>query len=237
MKRCLALFWLLLAGTLSGCGNLSGDDVPVGFFVPRGVPSEIVGKVRFGMLNVATPEQVEHSFAKAANSSFRVILDLGPLIARPVAAEELSMVYVDSSGVERRKVFAPPPIPKVLGFPPDAQLIDLIQPYLEIMQRNRSNAHAVFLADEPYQGVENCILTFGFQLGWEKSTLKNPGEVRHEALSCRLSSRLCDRNSAALPSLQRRRFLSHAALRMARERQRITVPANYPIASGCTRRN
>ncbi|MCK2086655.1 hypothetical protein MXC99_00365, partial [Thauera aromatica] len=87
------------------------------------------------------------------------------------------------------------------------------------------------------QGVENCVITFGFQLGWKKSTLKNPGVVWHEALSCRLSSRFRYRNSAALPSLQRHRFGSHAALRMARERQRITAPANCPIASGCTRRN
>ena len=156
MKSYFALFWLLLAGMMSGCGNVGDDDVrgagdvPVGFFVPRGVPPEIVGKVRFGMLNVATPEQVEQSFATARNASFQVILDLGPLIARPVSAESLSISYFDSTGVERRKVFEPASTPKVLSFPADEQLAELIRPYLGIMQRYQNHASAVFLADEPY---------------------------------------------------------------------------------------
>ena len=156
----MKIYWILCLA-LAACGGGGQSSAPaststpqtassrnnVGFFTPRGVPPELVGKTGFSMINAESPEQVALSLQTAKNHAFRVDIDLGPVLALP--ASTVGTTYSDISGATYTKVLAPLPAVKLRQFPPDDQIRSLVAPYLDVM-KGQSNLGTVYLADEPY---------------------------------------------------------------------------------------
>ena len=122
----------------------------VGFFMPRGVASELVDQTSFGMLNANNVDQVRSSLERAKGAKYKVIIDFGPLIAVPVKKDQVQSNYTDRSGVRKTKVLEPLDNPKVLRFLSDDQLNQVLNPFFEIMAQYPEQVGTIFVADEPY---------------------------------------------------------------------------------------
>jgi len=147
----------MLLGACSGKGDAVSKAPPpptttagIGFFTPEGIRAELVHLTQFGMLNAANPEQVAASLALANGTAFKVNIDLGPVIAQPMALASIKTAYHDRAGNLFRKEFAPLAQTKLRQFPADEQLRAMLAPYFDVLKQHAANVSTIFLADEPY---------------------------------------------------------------------------------------
>lgn len=142
---------LILPWALTACVD-SRPPAPtlVGFFTPRGVAPELIGRTGFGMFNAETPQQVHDSLSRARAQSYRVDVDFSATLTSPLQREGYAMAYRDRSGKQSHKLFEPVRSPTLTGFPPDAELARRLGLFLPAMTQNAAAVRTVFLADEPY---------------------------------------------------------------------------------------
>ena len=128
----------------------AGVHADVGYFSPGGIPSDVVSKTQFGLINAVTPEQLDRKLNAASGTAFKVYVDLGQAITVPAGPAKLSMSYKAPGGAIRNKVFAPQENSKIIAFLPDKKLRKVLDPLIAVLKKHSANVGAVFLADEPY---------------------------------------------------------------------------------------
>lgn len=176
MRSPFTCAWQIVGAlALASCGSASTNDAPapplqimpalpiqppspapntalsrVGFFNPAATVPDLVNRTSFGMINVASPAQVETSLQAAVGTPYTVKIDFSAALLLDADPATLQMTYTDSSGVTRTKAFAPLAKQKIKRIPTDVQIADIIRPYLAVMKNYPANVGTLFLADEPY---------------------------------------------------------------------------------------
>lgn len=145
---CAAVY---LPGFMGGIpGAVTPQGAGVGFFSPGGVPEAVVRKTQFGLINAATPAQVEESLKRVQGSAFKVSVDMGPVISPAVDPAKLSVRYTARDGSTQTKAFAPQEQNKLRFVPPDDVLRQQMAPFLDVLAKYAAHVATVFLIDEPY---------------------------------------------------------------------------------------
>lgn len=141
----------------------------VGFYSPAGIPAEVVRNMQFDMFNGRSATQVARNLSKVRGTSFKVFINLGPIVTESANPADLNMTYTTSNGGIGTKIFRPNKRTKLRVFPSDAELRRRLNPVIKVLAKYSQNVQAVFLADEPYLN------------GISKAELERAGKVvRHE---------------------------------------------------------
>lgn len=178
----------------------------VGFFTPRGILPELVNKTQFGMINIASVEQVERSFAIAQGHPFLINVDLGALVTFPAEPDSLSKFYRNSNGELKTKIFQPSADNKLLRLPSDESLSELLQPYLDILAKHPENIGTVFVADEPYlNGISKKEMERAGRI--VRDELDKRG-LKHVKLGVTFASGMFDSSFARMIDLESGRYVS-----------------------------
>jgi hypothetical protein len=122
----------------------------VGFFSPRGIPDELVGKTGLGVFITESIEQVQRSLNNAKRGNAKAYVDIGPIITTPRDPSNISKLYADRSGLMYTKLFEPLARPKVIRFI-DADLMEeRVNQIISILKDYPDQVETLFVADEPY---------------------------------------------------------------------------------------
>lgn len=148
-------------------------NTKIGFFTPEGSHSELVNKMQFGMVLAHSPLELEKNLQIANGTSFKVNVDFSSVAERVMDASSIKMRYRDTLNNEYSKSFVPLKSTKLRQILSDEQLMEVLNPYLDVMQKYSSNVGVIFLADEPYLN------------GIGKSEMERAGRVVRNALNMR----------------------------------------------------
>lgn len=122
----------------------------VGFFSPRGLPDELVGKTGLSVFLTQSAEQIRHSLDNAKRGNTVAYVDIGPIITTTQDEAKLSRLYSNRQGLKYTKLFEPLPRPKVRRFV-DTQLMEQrVKIVIDILKEYPEQVETLFVADEPY---------------------------------------------------------------------------------------
>lgn len=151
----------------------------VGFFSPSGVLDAVIHKTQFGVINAESPAQIEESLKRVNGSTFKVSVDLGPVISLIVAPAKLKVRYTARDGSIRTKAFPPQEQNKLRVVSPDAQLRTQMASFLEVLARYPANVETVFLIDEPYlNGITKAEMERAARVTRQELDARGLGKVK-----------------------------------------------------------
>lgn len=162
--------WLAVL-LLSACGGDTSNNTPpistsrsnqaanvtgpftlqkVGFFSPRGIPDELVGKTGLGVFLSSSEEQMRRSLENAKRGNSIAYVDIGPIITTNQDAGKLSRLYSNRQGLKYTKLFEPLPRPKVRRFIEADEMERRVNIVISILRDYPKQVETLFVADEPY---------------------------------------------------------------------------------------
>lgn len=122
----------------------------IGFFAPSGLSSEFAGKVQFAVVNAGSIQQLRTNLQLARNTGTSLYVAIGPLIARPATASEVSGTYTAQDGTTKHKSYEPVSNIKIRRLHDDATISQLFSPYATLLGSYQDVLKGIDLVDEPY---------------------------------------------------------------------------------------
>lgn len=123
--------------------------VPLTFFTPQQYPAELAARTHFGMINVASPEQLRESLRTAQHHGARLQIDFSPVLLQQRPLADIKTTY-SLNGAAQPKSFSPLAVNKVKNLPDDLGIDAAFAPYWPVLREFPAQVGVVFLADEPY---------------------------------------------------------------------------------------